>query len=387
MSNTKMSIDGLSCVLNMPPALKSVERNGVEVAQSLPPHKPVPAFLVDEYPACPDSWERSGPGVISYFAAVVEGQGMWLDFNGCWSHLHDVAVLPSVQGVNPITGQAQEGTALEQYRECCPVHMVTFQDNRYCPECKYHWPAQNYLATTGTPWGRLWIDGFRAKDGIVRQYIFTENEVRGVAAVKLGDKRVHSIGIAFYTSKQRKPEPPTVGVVRGGSASWFTASGAMYKPSGHSLYTSSVKHTATPSVTHNVNHSDGSSNVLGICSNSTTGSDVDGVDVALNGYMSPSVYFHDGGNLKALHGLDTDIENASQRVRSGAVAKRLEVGAGARIDQPIDPDPNGLDFWNSNPAGVIYINYTTVQHVREIIEAGKRQECEEGALMGVQVGN
>jgi len=382
-----MQLDGLSCVLNMPPALRSVHRGGVEVAQSLPPHAPQPVYLVDEYPGCPDVWERSGPRVVSYFVGVRENSGMWLDFNGCWAHLHDVAVLPSVQGVNPITGQAQEGTALEQYRECCPVHTEVFQDQRFCPECKFHWPAQNYLATTGTPAGHLWIDGFRAKDGVVRQYIFTENEVRSVAAVKLGDKRVHSIGIAYYTSKVKKPEPPHRGVTRGIGGSSHNYSGGitgapMYKGGkGSSLYTSSVKHVATPSATYNVNHSDEESGVLGFCSASTYTS----APGALH-EPDPGLFVPENQNLKALHG--ASIDGALRGVvEEPLVIKKLEVGAGAKIDQEVHPDPQGLDFWNPEPAAIIYINYTTVEHVREILSAGKRLEQEEGALAGVQVGN
>lgn len=69
------------------------------------------------------------------------------------------------------------------------------------------WPEQNYLATTATRHGLLWLDGFRAKDGQVRQYVFTQDTTRGVAAQIIGDERVYALGIAFFLSKNPKPRP------------------------------------------------------------------------------------------------------------------------------------------------------------------------------------
>jgi hypothetical protein len=196
---SQMEINGLYCGFNMPLALKESAN-----AQGLPPYAVQRTYKVDEY-NCPDNWMNGSPKVGSHFVAVKPGHGMWLDFTLNQSHTHHVAVLVSVQGVNPITGQKQMGFKLEQYRDKCPIHGCNFGADRYCPQCKYKWPPQNYLATTGG--GALWIDGFRNAAGEVRQYVFTEESAKGVAAQIIGNDRVFAIGVAFYLSKQPKPQP------------------------------------------------------------------------------------------------------------------------------------------------------------------------------------
>jgi hypothetical protein len=77
----------------MPPALVSrKDADGNEVAQGLPPGAVVPAYAVDEFPACPDSWMHGSAKASSYFLEIKEGRGMWLDFNANRSHTNDVAL-------------------------------------------------------------------------------------------------------------------------------------------------------------------------------------------------------------------------------------------------------------------------------------------------------
>ncbi len=198
----------LKCGLNMPEKISSAFAGGGETSHGLPPYALVDAYPVDEYEACPTNWEHGSDVASSYFVGVKEDHGMWLDFNECFYHTHDVAVVISIQGVNPITGQKmvkEKALCLEQYHKQCPIHNAKFQQDRYCPDCGFKWPGQNYLATTGTPEMMLWLDGFRSQDGKVRQYIFTEEEMRGIAAQSIGKDRVYAIGIAFYLSKHKKP--------------------------------------------------------------------------------------------------------------------------------------------------------------------------------------
>ena len=51
--------------------------------------------------------------------------------------------------------------------------------------------------------------------------------------------------------------------------------------------------------------------------------------------------------------------------------QKLEVGAGAKINQNIYDDPNDLDFWKEEAEGVICINYCSEEDVEKILEAGK----------------
>jgi len=66
---------------------------------------------------------------------------------------------------------------------------------------------------------------------------------------------------------------------------------------------------------------------------------------------------------------------------------KLEVGAGARINQDIGIDPNPIDFWQEEPAGMIYVNFTDPDTLKQILDAGKRQDAIDGALNEMKVGN
>lgn len=320
--SSTMEVNGLSCTLNMPPALKSQrDGDGLEVAHALPKYAPRTALRVAEYDeACPESWIRGGPDEASYFVPVQAEHGLWLDFNANQRHSHYVAVLISVQGVNPITGQPVGDDRLEQYRKKCPVHKTIFGEERFCEKCGYKWDAQNYLAGNATTPGYFWLDGFRAADGVVRQYVFTEETARGVAAQILGEERVFAIGIAFYLSKEPKPPVPTRSSVRNDDWRHMTigASG------GHELFGSSVSHRQPIRLRR------------------------------MTLAASSEVRY-----------------KASARNSSLSPTKSLEIAAGAKINQRIYQDPEKLDFWQEEAAGRIYINYCPVELAREIIATGK----------------
>ena len=85
--------------------------------------------------------------------------------------------------------------------------------------------------------------------------------------------------------------------------------------------------------------------------------------------------FSDFENLASVEAEITPIKESE--------GKKLEVGAGAKIDQKIFADPQNLDFWEQEPAGFIYINYCDEETVKKIIAAGKREESTEGFLDGL----
>ncbi|HJV32620.1 MAG TPA: hypothetical protein VJ694_01200, partial [Patescibacteria group bacterium] len=204
-----LTINGLHCRINLPKARVSrYDGSGQEIDQGLPEYAQRKAFKVDDCERAPADWMRSDPArkAASYFTAVKPEHGLWLDFNQNNGHAHDVAAIVSIQGVNAVTGQPVNSLALEQYNEVCPVHQVRFGAERLCQACGYKWPAQNYLASTGAG-HQFWLDGFRAKDGAVRQFVFTEDQSRGVAAAIIGKARSQAIGVAFYLSKALKPQP------------------------------------------------------------------------------------------------------------------------------------------------------------------------------------
>ncbi len=313
---TEMSVNGLKCTLNMPAALKSRKGgDGHELTNGLPPYARRAAFRVAEYdPACPESWVRGDAMEASYFVPVVAEHGLWLDFNANLNHSHHVAVLISVQGVNPITGRPVGDDKLEQYRKNCPVHARKLGEERFCKACGFKWDAQNYLAGNATPYPYFWLDGFRAEDGVVRQYVFTKETARGVAAQILGEERVFAIGIAFYLSKEPKPPAPPRPAYRGTSNTLIAAS---FDYHGDIGYAGSSKRRVRSS-------------------------------------------------LRASHAI-----GASRVAYLASAAPALEIAAGAKIDQRIYPDPEKLDFWQEEPAGRLYINYCSVELARAIIASGK----------------
>jgi hypothetical protein len=307
----RMEVNGLFAVVNTPDALKNEELN------ALPPHSPVNAFVVDEYPACPKTWMHGSGKASSYFIGVESGKGMWFDFTSNQYQKHDVAIVVSVQGINPITGMPTSGLNLEQYKEKCPKHGCGFQQDRFCPECEYKWSAQNYISsTTNKP---MWIDGFKNERGEVRQYIITEEECEGIASQIIGEDRVFAIGFAFYKSKKEKPELKSV--VR--SMGMYNKGGPCGQSCDKVMYSQNFQ-------LHNFSFSS----------------------------------------------FDNDENFESEEAENS----KLEIGAGARIEQEHGVDPNNIDFWNEEPEGLIYVNYVSKEVAQKIIDAGKRQDKKDGFM-------
>ena len=321
----------LGCEVNLPLALRG------DSLHRLPPYAKVPAYCADDYPACPDSWMRGSAKEGSFFVGVKAGHGLWLDFNSCWQHTHHVAVLLSIQGINPVTGKPLAGVKLEQFHDKCPAHGTAFQGGRFCPYCGYKWPAQNYLSTTGLGGGRLWLDGFRGDDGEVRQYVFTEETARGVAAQILGDLRVFAIGVSFFLSVEPKP------AVKFSSVRSINSQlvGGSYAGGG--------------------NYSAQFGSVL--CCNTVKGRVADDASV----YACSAA-----GDMEVCESADTT---------------QLEIAAGARIDQDTGEDRNPLSFWRDTPESTLFINYLPENEVKKILLAGQRATKKDGALAGLRVGN
>jgi hypothetical protein len=350
--NEQMIVNNLVATVNMPPALKSTGAGETEVAHALPPYSPQPAYLVDEYPACPDSWLRSTGRIKSYFVAIRPKAGLWLDFNACLlSTANHVAIVVSVQGVNAISGLPCKDASLEQYRDKCPKHKEDFGPDRLCKKCGYKWPRGNYLSSTGQPSGMLWLDGFRAEDGVVRQYVFTSKEIRGVAANVIGKDRVYALGISFFLSKELRPKPV------------ITLVEADETDSDEISYGSKLsKSYAFPTA------SKGGSKGL-------TGSPMP----RSASYMSKKIGRQAGGQSV----------NSVQTYAAKVAVEQLEIAAGARIDQRVYDDPNGLDFWCAEPEGVLVLNYATEKDCESILAAGKidLSGSKEGFMQNIPTGN
>jgi len=335
----KMKIKDFNCTFNMPRKVEFKERNREEVAHGLPPYNPIKPYLVEDYERCPSNWNMgSKSSSNSYFLGIEEDHGMWLDFNDCCYHNKDVAILISIQGINPITGMKTDEIRLEKYSKRCPIHDIKFESDRYCSECGYKWPAQNYLSTTDTPNGLLWLDGFRAPDGKIRQYIFTSEQLKGIASQIIGNERTFSIGIAFYESKKEK-EIKSFGSLD----DWYPPYNPYnpYYPDWGKKY-GSCTHYYNPgeSITYCCDFNN--SNTRGISNK---------------------------GLMRSSSGGDGIIKS-----------QNLEIGAGALINQKVYEDKKSLDYWKKKPSGMIYINYCDQDTLSSILREGKKPEKVNGFM-------
>lgn len=390
---TTMEVNGLKVTLHMPKAVERLkDSEGNEIAQGLPPCNSRPAFVVDEYPACPDNWMHGNAKSSSYFVPIKPDHGMWLDFQQNASGYkigddwHDVAVVVSVQGINPLTGLKSDPIRLERYQEKCPKHEKEFGQDRFCEDCKYKWHPQNYLSSNnGSP---FWIDGFRTEDGTIRQWFFTEEECKGIAAQVLGDERVFAIGIAFYVSK--KPRPKTIynqvlTTWGGGGISYGSSLGG-----GLESVWATVDCMPCSTVTNFCDT--GNTGLYG----STGNIGVQGVPgpKGVQGVKGPKGEKGKTGSkirTRSLRSLNKPMaEDAALFVGAAqadiqASQKMLEIGAGAKISQQINADPQDLDYWRDEAEGFIYINYCDEATAEKILEVGKREEIEEGFLAGLEI--
>lgn len=367
MSNKTINFDGswqnylmrngkFTVGFNMPNAIKG------DGSHSLPPYAKRMPFLVDEYPSCPSDWMRSEGKIKSFFVPVEEGKGMWLDLNNNTELDRHVAVVISIQGINPITGLPCKDAQLEQYIDTCPKHNIKFGADRYCKKCKFNWPKQNYLATTATPQGLFWLDGFKTADGIVRQYLLTAEKMRGVASNLIGKDRVYAIGLSFFLSKEKKPESSVnTSILR--SLTTYNNYYIDPNPFPKFTYTDQDHTTGNPSYNTNVFYCCDTSN-----SSATFGSNSFG-SITSSNVSEPRVI-----NKKK-----------SLQIKT----KNLEIAAGSKINQSVYDDPENLDYWHSEPESIICISYCIESEALKIIESGK-EEIEnhpEGFLQGIPVGN
>lgn len=423
--------------LNTPEALKSQMNGEEEYAHSLPPYARRKTFMVDEYPACPSNWLRSEGKMTSYFVPVPENKGLWLDFNKNWDKKYNVAIVVSVQGINPITGLPCEDAHLEQYIEECPKCREKFGPERFCKKCGYKWPKQNYICTTGTPFGQLWLDGFRSAEGVVRQYILTQEKIRGVASGIVGEKRVFAIGISFFLSKEAKPidqQPKSLREKLGGYCGPgcsckchvdYSLKDKLSSPFMRDCSDSSFGIICSDEDSSSIDSSSVDGESYSACSTlgeirssgSSGGSSCGGSScgkmagghfkrsrkIGSKGsvlYGEPKFFspVHTAIDWSVKKDIVTSPDCVSGFYRKSSIAtssiqevktKKVEVGAGANVDQFIYDDPEPLDFWRNEPESIICINYALEADCQKIIESGKisLEGHKDGFLKEVPVGN
>lgn len=333
---------------------------------------PVDAFL---HPL--PNW-IGGPG--NYVVPVQPNWGLWFDWTD--NDRDNTAVMPSIKGMNPITGQKTQGYGLEHYKEKCPIHGTPFKEGLFCTECNYKWPVQNYVSSPNV----LWWDGFRAGSGEVRQFFFTEDLLRSIPEAVLGAKEtVPAFGFCFYKPKEPRAKPPVIGA-RG-------MTNICDDMSGWTLTTSSCDGFKIGELLQNLAHKP--------CGESKTGSPLMMAATAslascepdrksrLLSFNADSGAFKDQGCRP--RGMSATMDCAMpdfELERLGRKAAEVGVGAGAKISQNLSRDAYALDSWEAEPAAVMRLYFIFEEQFAELQGKGMRNlvGSGEGFLSGLPVG-
>jgi len=370
-------------------SLMKAQRLVGEGTHGLPPGDRIPIYPIAALPGSPESWVREAG---TYVCPVDSDWGLWFDWT--MNNNLNTAVLPSVKGMNPITGQKLDGFGMQMYADKCPIHDTPFAHGCLCEKCGYEWPPQNYVSHPNT----LWFDGFRQPDGSVRQFFFTDEDERDIASAIIGKQNtVPAFGFAFYQSKNPRTPPSIV-----------TRSYPQMKVGGNSVYAyysqpttdnfltgSSVKFAMSES-TFNLCDSVSADSVSvdelhpsnweitgqGIKTQSSISSGAMSKGKSSSGYCK-SRDVHMGTPLK--RGLDTKKFSKI----SGKKSKSVSVGGGAKIDQVLERDSLGLDGWKDEPSAIIRLYFCFEQQFRQIVDTGGVRELKsapEGYLQGLPLG-
>ena len=358
-------------------SLMRAERLQGDCLHGLPPGSKVEVFPIAALPGCPEGWVRA---TGTYVCPVDVSWGLWFDWT--MNDQYNTAIIPSVKGMNPITGQKIDHIGMEQYRDKCPIHNTDFGHDRYCEKCSYKWPSQNYVCYPDT----LWWDGFRSPDGSVRQFFFTEDEKRDIASLVIGkENTVPAFGFVFYRTKvQRNITPPNEprGSILVGGNSW-----------GHE-WIKNIKYGVCGSAAPNNNdYEDSGECMCDIYAAEAKADDccVDAEKITKDNYKSSPIVSscsvqHTNSSKKYLRSIDREEKTSGNIV---IPKKEVSVGGGARINQSLTVDPLALDGWCEKEAALIRLYFVFEPQFREIVEKGGIKDIsgtDTGYLSGLPLG-
>lgn len=363
--NTTMEYRGFKAQIMEAPRLEGEKVHG------LPPGTPLPVYYADQFKTWPENWMSKSGGV--FLVPVKPNKGLWFNWTG--NDQMNTAVVPTVKGCNPITGMPTSGFFLEKYEHKCPKHGCEFLKDRYCPECDYKWPDRNYQSQNP-----LWLDGYRIGDK-VRQFFFTEDELRDVSSALIGkDNTVPAFGFAFFYTKEKRQQ-----TVFNPWTTWYPS---------NQTYWGGIKYTHTTTTLSHVGSKGSVRSKMKMADNMYL--DV-GVPVDGGSEISPQSCFHmntsdmsftNSSGTPVMGSLVSEAPVQEHQVRIEAPVKDVSIGAGACIDQNLNPDEGKLDIWKDKPDSVMTV-YFVFQEEFERIKAGGFRSLEgkpEGMLAGITVG-
>jgi|GEM_PF-3270616 len=392
-----MALDGFGASIMLAPRLRG------ERTHPLPPGIPTPAYLVAPYEGCPSDWRRTPD---AFFVPIPlgpdgKGPGMWYDWRGNDHHTHDIAVVPSTTGLNPITGRKTDALRLEQYRERCPIHNIPFEGERFCKECNYRHPPQGYVSAPNT----LWWDGFRRADGTVEQFWLSDDVLRrDVGVAVLGADRVPAFGFAFFRAVNPKPQPwraPRGGpeshglsggwgnaYKRGGAVHAFAASPMMgievtplHAPASPIAAAAFARRAPFAPEPTDEGFEAGAASCAFV---DDAGASVDYTATcdSLAEPTEPPPALSDDREVAA----PPPIGASLGEIRAEAIRRAVAVGRGARIEQTLASDHRALSEWQLRPAAVITVYFVPEQVAIAILNGPKRDIVGEAAGYLAHVG-
>jgi len=374
--------------------IMEAERLIGESVHSLPPGTALPVYPVDAFLNAPENWIKTGGFVVP----VGPNKGLWFDWT--MNSRMNTAIIPTVKGCNPITGLQSSGFHLERYEMKCPKHGCDFLSERFCPECNYKWPPQNYVSYPNTLWWDTWsINGVEG-----RQFFFSGDELRDIATHLIGENTVPAFGFAFFAPKE--PRIEQMGALRGeaccGSIGAPLGLSPLYEfnQSQHMYLSSSAGFMSSPPMSL-TGTSYPQVSVSYCCSSNI----LDGVKTisALSGTKmskrSFSKTLEQPKNAQSLRqqkdyipisddGMDESLYLSERSVEPSKPVKEVSIGAGAKICQNLNLDVYPLDSWHDTPDAVMTI-YFVFQEKFEELKAGGLRDLEgvkNGMLQGLPVG-
>ncbi len=398
----------------------------MEDNKGLPLGTPIPVLPVDYLKVRPDHW-IGGEG--SYVCPVSNNWALW--FNWSMNNARRTAVLASVKGMNPLTGERMGGYELAEYSDTCPIHNVKFQTGRLCPECGFKWPTQNYLSSPNP----LFLDGFRTPEGM-RQFYFTEEMSKSIPELVIGkEDTVPAFGFCFYEPETFTPKDAGGKKLKNEFPSYSHSNFMPFSRSwdsprellaGFSYASLMERHGTSMSRTF---ESDDTS------MSRTFGSDVRLRDISrskrnISGSISDEIYttgslkgmsFENAGEacldaigpisddgpiimnccsdenlltdgpdsavyLTEASPFDTDeLEIETPRERKSA---EVGIGAGAKINHQILSNSKGADYWKKSPSAVMRLYFVFQEEFESYASAGFNdlEGSKEGFLESLPVG-
>ena len=143
----------------------------------------------------PSALRPAGVPLGTILFGITEGSKFHFTFS---SHEQEYAVIPSIKGINPLTGlEATSDLTSHQRGSYCPqdpTHGV-LKKGGYCPKCGMHWPEYNFVYVRGS----TTLDSWRTGKDEYRAFIASKDSGCDVASFLSGGNPMSQvIGFALY---------------------------------------------------------------------------------------------------------------------------------------------------------------------------------------------